>query len=476
MEARICRNCGNPQLKQDGNLLKCEYCGSVYHNEREQKVHEKLRDMLDDLKWENLKNLRQQLYGYIHGDTINSEAIVETCRDIRHLIPDDFIAGFYEAAHSGNKQELAEFINKIDVNENYPFIENAIRYIIKELDHPLLLPACNLIERAAQARVIDLRLKNDLQSLLETEAAKVQSELFNPNITRDFFIMYSGKDIDKVMELVAFIESQNFTCFVAQRNIRHGRGSQQEYTSILKTAMDNCECLVFVSSVNSRDNACQALSVEMDYIKREDKDNAPPEMRNMRYTKIPYKYKKRRIEYLIDVYDGRNRYGEDVVKEFFYGLEYVQDDPYNVLKRYRELEDIINGKGTADTGKGPITGEDRKPQNPVAAEAKEAFEHKDYIAAAELFEEAANMGDAASLCNLGYCYEVGLGVDRDTKMAVDCYRRAANAGSARAQYNLGVCYALGAGVSEDFDQAVEYMNKAAKNGDQKAQKWLKSNG
>ncbi|MBO7341609.1 MAG: toll/interleukin-1 receptor domain-containing protein, partial [Clostridia bacterium] len=375
--------------------------------------------------------------------------------------------------------EFVEYINKIDVNENYPFIENAIRYIIKELDHPLLLPVGNLIERAANARVIELRLKNDLQSLLETEAAKVQSELFNPNITRDFFIMYSGKDIDKVMELVAFIESQHFTCFVAQRNIRHGRGSQQEYTSILKTAMDNCECIVFVSSRNSRDNSCQALSVEMDYIKREDKVNAPPEMRNMRYTKIPYKYKKRRIEYLIDLYDGSNRYGEDVVKEFFYGLEYVQDDPLNVLKRYRELEDIINGKGTEDTKKTIEKSGRDTPKDPrikkLADEAKEAFEHKDYIAAAELFEEAANMGDAASLCNLGYCYEVGLGVDRDTKMSANLYRRAANAGNARAQYNLGVCYALGVGVDEDIDQAIEHMSKAAKNGDQKAQQWLKSN-
>ena len=469
MEARICRNCGNPQLKQDGNLLKCKYCEIVYHNEREQKVHEKLRELLDDIKWESLNNLRQQLYGYIHSDTINSEAILETCREIRHLVPDDFTAGFYEAAHSGNARTLAEFINKIDANDNYPFIEIAIRYVIKELDYSLYLPIVNLMDRALQARVISLELKDELQRMLEEEASNVQRQLFNPNITRDFFIMYSSKDIEKVMELVDFIESQKFSCFVSQRNIRHGRDSKHEFKAILETAMDNCNCLIFVSSVNSRSHACYALDEEMPYVKAQDKQNTPPEMRNLPYTRIPYKYKKPRIEYLIDCYDGSNVYGEDAVEEFFYGLERVQHDPINVLRRYREIEE---GWGNASK---TTKSSSKSRDNENLEKAKELFEDKKYIEAVELFEKEARKGNASAYCNLGYCYEVGLGVDRDLDLAFKCYQRAAKAGSARGQYNLGVCYALGIGVDKNLDAAIESMNKAAKSGDRKAKSWLKSN-
>ena len=207
----------------------------------------------------------------------------------------------------------------------------------------------------------------------------------------------------------------------------------------------------------------------MDYIRRCDKQNAPHEFRNEYYHKIPYKYKKRRIEYLIEMYDGSNVEGERMTKEFFFGLEYVKGDPGEVLHRY------FNPGSTSTAASSSSASAQKPKKNAKLDEAIRAFESKSYEDAVDLFEEAALDGDSRAQCNLGYCYEMGYGIDRDVKKAVKWYQRAAEQDNARAQYNLGVCYQAGLGVERDPDRAEEYFNQAAKNGDPKAKEWLKSN-
>jgi len=56
----------------------------------------------------------------------------------------------------------------------------------------------------------------------------------------------------------------------------------------------------------------------------------------------------------------------------------------------------------------------------------------DYVAAAQLFERAAEHGLADSQYNLGILYETGLGVPMDRVTAYKWYTRAATAGDAEA--------------------------------------------
>ena len=470
MNAMTCRHCGASAFSQEGNILKCKYCYTTYHAERESKMLDRIREILiDEIKEERVANLRQQLYEKIHQDPPDSAAIVDVCREIRGFIAEDIVARFYEAANAGNSKAFAEFLNVIDVKENYAFIESFIKYSVGKLDSQLILSVGNLIERASQAKVIEVSKYNELQTFFESEAKKVESDVYNPKVTRDFFVMYSSKDMDEVMKLVSFLESQETTCFVALRNIQHGCGSREQYISLIETAIEYCNCIVFVSSTNSRRNKCEALSVEMDYIRRCDKQNAPHEFRNEYYHKIPYKYKKRRIEYLIEMYDGSNVEGERMTKEFFFGLEYVKGDPGEVLHRY------FNPGSTSTAASSSSASAQKPKKNAKLDEAIRAFESKSYEDAVDLFEEAALDGDSRAQCNLGYCYEMGYGIDRDVKKAVKWYQRAAEQDNARAQYNLGVCYQAGLGVERDPDRAEEYFNQAAKNGDPKAKEWLKSN-
>ena len=65
---------------------------------------------------------------------------------------------------------------------------------------------------------------------------------------------------------------------------------------------------------------------------------------------------------------------------------------------------------------------------------------QDYKEAARLFRQAADLGDADAIKNLGVCYEYGRGVGKDYKEAARLYRQAADLGDADAIKNLGICY------------------------------------
>jgi len=89
----------------------------------------------------------------------------------------------------------------------------------------------------------------------------------------------------------------------------------------------------------------------------------------------------------------------------------------------------------------------------------------DKVAAAAWYGEAAEQEHAGAQCELGTCYDLGLGVEQSLEVAVHWYLRAADLGDAGAQGSLGYCYALGNGVEQDDAQAVALWEKAAKGGD-----------
>lgn len=77
--------------------------------------------------------------------------------------------------------------------------------------------------------------------------------------------------------------------------------------------------------------------------------------------------------------------------------------------------------------------------------------------------------------NLGVCYELGWGVDKNKKTAMECYRAAANLGHTKAMYNLGVFYARGdGGLPKNAKAAKACFEAASKRGLADAKKMLKS--
>jgi hypothetical protein len=95
--------------------------------------------------------------------------------------------------------------------------------------------------------------------------------------------------------------------------------------------------------------------------------------------------------------------------------------------------------------------------------------NKDVAEAIKWFGLAGSGINGADLCNIGYAYDVGDGIQMNKTKAVDYYRRAAEKGDIVAQYNLGVCYENGNGVTKDIDVAKNWYKEAASQGHSQAQ-------
>lgn len=101
----------------------------------------------------------------------------------------------------------------------------------------------------------------------------------------------------------------------------------------------------------------------------------------------------------------------------------------------------------------------------------EAFEQgqgvtRDYGKAQEHYENAATLGHADAMCNLGLMYDFGRikYIGKNSTTAVDWYNKAAGLKHPRAQFYLGKSYADGEGVLKDEAKAIELYIRAANQG------------
>jgi hypothetical protein len=333
-----CPYCGAGDVEQKEDQYHCTYCDCVFTDDSADQAYKKIceglnaqmRGAIDEALLreheEKYYNLRTLLWEKAHAKYIDSEAIVSICREIKKLAPQDFLASFFEVANTGTPDEVERFLNDISVKENELFIDLVLDFMLKSMNSKYIMPTAYLIERAYKNS--DLKKFEEYTTRLESEAAKVESGIYSTLMPRDVFIAYSSRDIEKVMELMKLLEANGLSCFVAMRNLQHGRGAVANYSSALRAAIDNSKCLVFVSSKNSRSFSCDALTQELKYIREKELSDAPPEYKN-NYVELPYKYKKMRVEYRLDnVSSPTDRF----VSEFFAGLDYCET-PEKVLSR-----------------------------------------------------------------------------------------------------------------------------------------------
>lgn len=82
----------------------------------------------------------------------------------------------------------------------------------------------------------------------------------------------------------------------------------------------------------------------------------------------------------------------------------------------------------------------------------------------ELFHKAAKLGDNSGMRNMGYCYALGINVEKNKEKGAEWYTRAAEAGNAKAMCNIGVMYSYGNGVPVDLNKAFEWFTKSSQGG------------
>lgn len=90
----------------------------------------------------------------------------------------------------------------------------------------------------------------------------------------------------------------------------------------------------------------------------------------------------------------------------------------------------------------------------------------------ELLLELAENDAVTAQCDLGYCYEQGIGTSSDINKAIFWYKKAANQNNTLAQVNLGCLYEKGIHVERDVSEAIFWFQKAAEKNDEFAENAL----
>jgi len=331
MSINYCKTCGAPLTQRDEYTWECGYCHNVYSDRSVRDEAESLlKRLLQADKLEKVANLRKNLYDAVNEKYTDSNEICSICGKIKALLPDDFMANFYHTANRGTPKEICEAIKSANAVADISLVEGMVRHIVRSLHSKYVLPLQNLVERAYKET--NLRKFEELSTLISTEAEKINSNWYNTAITRDAFIAYSSKDMDKVEELVEYMEENGKSCFVAARNLRQGRGAVQNYERAIYEAIDNCKWIIFVSTPNSRSMECDALGVELKYVKSHDVEAAPPEYRQADYHDIPEQYKKLRVQYRVDNTPSCEENAERMVSDFFSGFTHAYS-PEEVVNR-----------------------------------------------------------------------------------------------------------------------------------------------
>ena len=323
-----CENCGSRKMEEEGDRLVCAYCGTRWEKHTADEVMEKLVGILDEAKQEALANARHALYEAVHETYLDTYKILSCAQKVRALYPDDFLAKFYEVASGNDPKAVGAYLDSLDVVKHESYIGSVVAYMLRVMARENILSVGNLIERAYRGKPLEY---SEMQSRFESEAEKVAGELYEVDTPRDVFVAYKSEDMKAVMALVDYLEENGVSCFVALRNLRHGKNAAGIYEAQIKKAIDSCSIVLLVSSQKSRTTG-DARFKELPYIRSQDLSRGPAEYASRNdYVGLPRKYKKPRIEYVIEPYTGFA--SERFVKEFFDGCTWrkTPEEVYNAI-------------------------------------------------------------------------------------------------------------------------------------------------
>lgn len=426
-----CPDCGANKWKKEDDIYHCPYCGCKFTDDSASRAYEQLveninkqfgnaiDEFLRKEKEERFYALRTKLWEKVHAEYTDSAAIVHICQEIKGIVPSDFVANFYEIANGAPMKELVRFITKIDVVKQSLFVERLIDFLLKSLTSELIAPVNYLIEKAY--RNTDLHKYEEYISRLEKEASKVDKGVYETFLPRDVFVAYASEDVEEVLELVEELEENGFSCFVALRNLQHGRGAVDNYQEEIYTAIDSCQMVVFISSKYSRSPKRDALRLELPYIKKKDLENAPAGYK-LNYQALPMSYKKPRVEYRLD--NEKTLAADMFLKPFFAGLDYCESKEKVLERVVWYLLDQSFGVGVVPTVVSvPISASVLAPvqQTITLAPKKQMVESKPRVAQSRTNDSTNghSVGLIYSLNSDGRSYTVtGMGTCKDTQLVI----------------------------------------------------------
>jgi TPR repeat protein len=98
-------------------------------------------------------------------------------------------------------------------------------------------------------------------------------------------------------------------------------------------------------------------------------------------------------------------------------------------------------------------------------QAKKLIETQEFEKAVPILKQAAELGNAESQYNLGYCYRAGSGIEQNIEKGIYWFSKSADQGFNDGLYQMMMAYGNGDGVEQNYNKAYEYGLKCAENGD-----------
>lgn len=99
-------------------------------------------------------------------------------------------------------------------------------------------------------------------------------------------------------------------------------------------------------------------------------------------------------------------------------------------------------------------------------QSKKLIEKQEFDKAIPILKQAAELGNAESQYNLGYCYRAGAGIEQNTDKAIYWFSKSADLAFNDGLYQMMMAYGNGDGVEQNHNKAFEYGLKCAENGDE----------
>ena len=316
MKLLQCLRCGE-NLREEGDLLKCDHCGATYEREPAEEASSRLADALGEAKLELLANRKRLLWDAAHEKYPSKERVVEAANAVLSVSAEDFLARIYLHSHDRDPLKLNAILASSQVDPSQAV--EAFRWLLPSLSSRTVGPLHDFVDRHFTGKE-----RFEKATAIESEASKISQGIYEPGLPRDVFLCYSSKDMERVVGLLDLLEQNGFACFAAFRNIRHGKGAQGDYLPAIQTAMRSCETLVFVSSEASRSMDCDALRVELPYLIQELPD-------------------KPRIEFVIEDYGDTPFMVRRTLKRAFPSQEHCLDEE-DLMERVQNAIDQKSAK------------------------------------------------------------------------------------------------------------------------------------
>jgi len=336
MERMICQCCGEA-LRKRGDVYVCGYCGATYRDDQAEGAADLLKGLLDDFKLEQLSNARRRLYETTHEKYPSSQAVTQAAGNVLSINPDDFMARVYLHSHDSDPHELIGVLARSEVSEWEA--KETVDWLVRSLDMRTLAAVKDFADRHLKGTG-----KTEALNRIEDEAFKLDSGVYDLSLKRDVFLCYSTEDMPRVIEVMETFEENGLSCFAAFRNLRHGKGAQENYQEAIFRAMKNCRVFVFLSSNSSRDPNRKGVAEELDHL----------------VSDLP---KKPRVEYLLEDYPERMPIlAKRRMEEAFPHLEHCRD-----------VDDlIVRVSGLLDAEENAERDRVRKIAEEAASQAREA--------------------------------------------------------------------------------------------------------